>query len=438
MENTSNTNTNTTNVLTTEKIIESTDTQQQTVNSISSEHTPQNKEIDDNSKQESKIESTIKEQSNNKMEEEPKQEETKQEETKQEQQVNDKENENKMEEVEKVEKEETTPIKEEVKMEEENQIAEEEIIFDNGVCLWAKQPGYPWWPAKSIVISQLPSDKRPQYIKLLDSKKPHTHLVQYFNDKPEFAWLTIDNMRSFREHFEMHTLVRSLKKNNDLIVSAKKALIYSKEPKDSELYTEFMSRVQSIENEEEEEEEILEQPTRRSLRPRSSISRKGVKTEEEHKPPKTPGKKQIKKRKLPSKTIVKTEGNEKQIDLGSMIGMTFNYPMPIEFKIDFEEMDSSRVKQTADLLLSLKSAVEKNDDVIGILNEMIDMPVFIDHLLNEKYQVGETLTKLFKNGGNLEIVTLAEKVFNRLKLCLDEAISSGEYAKCKEYLSREN
>ncbi|KAL7721609.1 hypothetical protein QTN25_001274 [Entamoeba marina] len=407
MENTSNTNTNTTNVPTTEKIIESTDTQQQTVNPISSEHTPQNKEIDDNSKQESKIESTIKEQSNNKMEEEPKQEETKQEETKQEQQVNDKENENKMEEVEKekVENEETTPIKEEVKMEEENQIAEEEIIFDNG------------YRYKSTS-----SDKRPQYIKLLDSKKPHTHLVQYFNDKPEFAWLTIDNMRSFREHFEMHTLVRSLKKNNDLIVSAKKALIYSKEPKDSELYTEFMSRVQSVENE-EEEEEILEQPTRRSLRPRSSISRKDVKTEEEHKPPKTPGKKQIKKRKLPSKTTVKTEGNEKQIDLGSMIGMTFNYPMPIEFKIDFEEMDSSRVKQTADLLLSLKSAVEKNDDVIGILNEMIDMPVFIDHLLNEKYQVGETLTKLFKNGGNLEIVTLAE---------------NGEYAKCKEYLSKEN
>ena len=56
------------------------------------------------------------------------------------------------------------------------------------------------------------------------------------------------------------------------------------------------------------------------------------------------------------------------VDLGTMVGMTFQPPMPVSFTVTIDVFDSQRVKDAAALLVRFRDAVAQDADPIEALH----------------------------------------------------------------------
>ena len=100
--------------------------------------------------------------------------------------------------------------------------------------------------------------------------------------------------------------------------------------------------------------------------------------------------------------------------------------MPVSFTITFA-FDSQRVKDTEALTVQFLDAAAQDADQLEPMHQMLTMPTYIDQVLDKQNPVVESLKRVLREKGNLEIVALAELVQSRFKQSLTEAITSGEY-----------
>ncbi|XP_067335712.1 histone-lysine N-methyltransferase NSD2 isoform X1 [Channa argus] len=96
------------------------------------------------------------------------------------------------------------------------------IHFSAGDLVWAKVPGYPWWPCMVTIDPEFSSHFK-QKQKATNSRSGLLYHVQYFGDAPERGYIFEKNMVSFTGEHQYQTLSQGNKQTASRIIHKKTA-----------------------------------------------------------------------------------------------------------------------------------------------------------------------------------------------------------------------
>ncbi|EKE38302.1 hypothetical protein ENUP19_0263G0041 [Entamoeba nuttalli] len=252
----------------------------------------------------------------------------------------------------------------------------EQNKWDNWSVVWVKQKGYPWWPAKIIIMDKLNKKKKGQLEKLIEFKRDKKYLVKYITNGYEFGWVNDNQIKPFKEEF-MNIITERMLGKKDVVESINKAIEITNDKISENDIDKFHKAVIKKEKQMEEEEK--------------------------------------KKEKM------------RNCDIGFMV---VNDPMIEITKI--EGVVEKNIENNISSLQKLKNWKEMDhSQVIEELNTLMKEPIMIHEIINPINKIGELLNSICQST-NIEISVLAERVLERIKKELKYAIISGEYQRCKE------
>ena len=96
----------------------------------------------------------------------------------------------------------TTTVEPETQIKIENNETTQSIPFKDGQIVWAKQIGFPYWPAIFIDTSLLSKEKQ----EFIENKRPsdcdNCFVVKYFSDINEIGYVPEERIKTFKSSFE--------------------------------------------------------------------------------------------------------------------------------------------------------------------------------------------------------------------------------------------
>ena len=270
-------------------------------------------------------------------------------------------------------------------VEEKASVSEVESKYQNWSMVWAKQKGYPWWPAKYIIVDKLSEEAKKPLLKLIERRNGKCNLVRYITTEgKEFGWVEDDNIRPFKETFK-DTITNRMIEYKPVVKAINDAIQVCKDTD----YKIPQNEIRAFESEVKKQEKKAEEAEKRKAAMR-------------------------------------------HYDIGYIV---VKDPLQTHIGIEGSVQRLQGVKEESEFYKELKNW-ESSDasEVVKVLNDMLVQPVALIDVLNRNNAVGETLDKM-KKSSNIEISALADLVLEHVKQEVKYGIQSGEYHRCKEILN---
>ncbi|KAL7721071.1 PWWP domain-containing protein [Entamoeba marina] len=247
---------------------------------------------------------------------------------------------------------------------------EQILQYDNWSIVWAKQKGYPWNPAKFINLDTLDDKTKEPLMKFL---------IRYLTNDYVFGWVDNSQIRPFKESFS-ETVTEKMLTEPTLVDSIHEAFKLTNTPSSSNDYKLFEKALAY-------KKHLME--------------------------------------------IEEQQNFERQnIDLGLMVSHSEGVQLQsMKFKLEITKVTPTDNDVWKTLEKWKNEPVEK---INQLLEEMLNQVIPIDVIINPANNVSDIITSL-KTSTNIETVSFAELLFERIKQSLKLSIQSGEYSRCKEF-----
>nr|BAN40848.1 hypothetical protein [Entamoeba invadens] len=247
------------------------------------------------------------------------------------------------------------------------------VKLPNWSIVWAKQKGYPWWPAKLVLVDSLPEDQKKPLAKIIEAKRDQSVLVRYFADGYQFGWVNANNIKPFGENF-METVTEKMLGNRNVVDAIDQAMEIEKIPDgDLSVYKTAASAAKKQMEEEERKREAMI-----------------------------------------------------HCDIGYFVG-----DVSIQgFKLEGTPLDKKLQDAQYTRLVGWKSLTRP--ELVQLLREMMLTAVNIVDVMDQNWKVGNALYELEKEN-DVEVSTLAGMTLKHFKEETKRAIESGEYPRCIEF-----
>ena len=246
--------------------------------------------------------------------------------------------------------------------------------YKNWAMVWAKQQGYPNWPAHVIVTEELSEEQRKPLSKFMKEKKEGEVLVRFIDEGYQFGWVNEEQIKPFEENFEESITQRMLE--DDKVVKVIQDALKVNPTEKSKLLDKALAQ---IEKERKEKERVMEEC--------------------------------------------------KNIDLGLFIVDDMYYqPLQLKLTVNKAESDVELLKKLREWESMDKAELNK------MMYKLLHTPFTIETLTDSNNKIAEVLKQIMSKSNDMEIISLAECLFERCKDEVKASIRAGDYNRCKEHI----